>query len=131
LPSRFYNLAKTPCGTSHNANILVTEQERGKSKLRIVTRRKLLEASRKHSGLADALESWYRIASGACWTSLQEVRLTYPQADGVAIGAKVFTVFHIRGNNFRLIVGINYRSQRVFIKHVLTHAEYDKGDWKK
>ena len=30
-----------------------------------------------------------------------------------------------------LIVGINYETQRIFVKYVLTHADYDKGDWKK
>lgn len=41
------------------------------------------------------------------------------------------TVFNIAGNRFRLIAGINYETQTIFIKHVLTHAEYDKGEWKK
>lgn len=47
------------------------------------------------------------------------------------MGKKVFTVFNLGGNSFRLIAGINYESQTIFIKDVLTHAEYDKGDWKK
>lgn len=84
-----------------------------------------------HGGLADQLDSWYRTAKSAHWKNLQEVQQTYRHADGVAVGERVFTVFHIRGNNFRLIVEINYRAQRIFVKHVLTHAEYDKGDWKK
>jgi mRNA interferase HigB len=37
----------------------------------------------------------------------------------------------MKGNSYRLIVEINYRSGRIFIRHVLTHAEYDKGKWKK
>jgi len=41
------------------------------------------------------------------------------------------TVFKIKGNQYRLIVKINYRSQTIFIKDVLTHADYDKEEWKK
>nr|WP_232225275.1 type II toxin-antitoxin system HigB family toxin [Dactylococcopsis salina] len=37
-----------------------------------------------------------------------------------------FTVFNIKGNRYRLIVGIDYKKQIIFIKYVLTHAEYDK-----
>ncbi|TGK76307.1 type II toxin-antitoxin system HigB family toxin, partial [Leptospira wolffii] len=41
-----------------------------------------------------------------------------------------FTVFNISGNNFRLISSIHYNRKKVFIRHVLTHSEYDKGKWK-
>jgi mRNA interferase HigB len=90
-----------------------------------------LEAAKKHSGLGPALDAWYRTAKSAKWDNLQAVRMTYPSADGIRVDRKVLTVFNIAGNNFRLMVGINYETQRVFIKSVLTHAEYDKGDWKK
>ncbi|MCV3214424.1 type II toxin-antitoxin system HigB family toxin [Plectonema radiosum NIES-515] len=55
-----------------------------------------------------------------------EVQATYPKAE--AVGS--FTVFNIKGNNYRLIVDIVYEAQRIYIKYVLTHAEYDKDKWK-
>jgi mRNA interferase HigB len=103
----------------------------GVRRLHVISRKKLLEAEKKHRGIGPALDAWYRNAKSAKWKSLQEVRRTYPSADGVPVGDKVFTVFNIGGNNFRLIVGINYETQRIFTKYVLTHADYDKGDWKK
>ena len=39
-------------------------------------------------------------------------------------------VFNIGGNKYRLIASIAFSVQRLWIKAVLTHAEYDKGDWK-
>jgi mRNA interferase HigB len=57
---------------------------------------------------------------------LDEVRRTFPSADPVG----KYTVFNIKGNSYRLIVEINYRSRRIFIRHVLSHAEYDKEGWK-
>ena len=39
-------------------------------------------------------------------------------------------VFNIGGNKFRLIAGIDYRSQVVYVKHILTHKVYDEGTWK-
>ena len=41
-----------------------------------------------------------------------------------------WTVFNIKGNRYRLITEINYRFQRIYIRHVLTHAEYSRGKWK-
>ena len=90
-----------------------------------------MEGDKEHGGIGTTLDAWYRIAKSAKWKSLQDVRQTYPSADGVPVEEKVFTVFNIGGNNFRLIVGINYETETIFVKHVLTHAEYDKGDWKK
>jgi len=40
------------------------------------------------------------------------------------------TVFDISGNKFRIIAAIHYNRRRIYIRHVLTHAEYDKGKWK-
>ena len=39
-------------------------------------------------------------------------------------------VFNMGGNKYRLIASIAFSVQRLWIKAVLTHAEYDKGDWK-
>jgi mRNA interferase HigB len=91
----------------------------------------LREAAEKHAEAKDALDAWFREASAAKWKSLIEVRKVYPHADGVRVGEWIHTVFNICGNQFRLIAGVNYRTGRVFVKHFLTHAEYDKGDWKR
>lgn len=40
-------------------------------------------------------------------------------------------VFNIGGNKYRLIAFLHMAHQLAYIKYVLTHAEYDKGDWKK
>ena len=48
------------------------------------------------------------------------------QADAVG----KWTVFNIKGNQYRLIAEINYVFGRIYIRHVLTHAEYDRGGWK-
>jgi hypothetical protein len=43
----------------------------------------------------------------------------------------VLVVFAVKGNDYRLITEINYQSGRIFLGHILTHAEYDRGGWKK
>jgi len=77
--------------------------------------------------LEGPLAEWYKIARNAEWRSIVDVRRVYPHADFV----DPFTVFNIKGGKYRLIVKIEYRWQTIFVKHVLTHAEYDKGAWKK
>jgi mRNA interferase HigB len=48
-----------------------------------------------------------------------------------AIRVGPYTVFNIKGNVYRLIVKIEYRWQMIFVKHLLTHAEYDRKEWTK
>jgi mRNA interferase HigB len=57
---------------------------------------------------------------------LMDVRNTFANADAV----DKWTVFNIKGNNYRLIAETNYKYKRLYIRHVLTHAEYDQEKWK-
>jgi mRNA interferase HigB len=95
--------------------------------VRVISRRALLVFSRQHAGSNIALDAWYRIARAANWSSLVEVQQTFASAEAVGD----FTVFNIKGNTYRLIARIHYRLKILYIRAVLTHAEYDKGAWKK
>ena len=98
--------------------------------MHVIARKALKDAGEKFD-IEPVLDAWFRIATAASWHSLEDVRKTYATADGVTVGGKTYTVFNIGGNKFRLIVKIEYKYQKIFIKHVLTHKEYDKGGWKK
>ena len=94
--------------------------------MHVISRKRLLEATARQANLSSPLDAWYRIAKRAEWHSLESVREIFPSADGVG----KYTVFNIKGNAFRLIVEINYKTGRIYVRHVLTHAAYDKGGWK-
>ena len=94
--------------------------------MHVISRKKLLEAARTHGEIGESLDSWYRVAKKAEWKNLMEVKRVLPSADAVG----KFTVFNIKGNAYRLITEINYQTGRIFLRHVLTHAEYSKGGWK-
>ncbi|MGK7913480.1 MAG: type II toxin-antitoxin system HigB family toxin [Synechococcus sp.] len=94
--------------------------------MHVISRPALRRFSRSHADAAGALDSWYKVASKATWKNLTEVQSDYPSSE--AVGG--FTVFNIKGNHYRLIISIDYPGQAIFIKYVLTHAEYDKDKWK-
>jgi mRNA interferase HigB len=94
--------------------------------MHIISRKALKEFSLKHSQSETPLDSWYRVAKQAQWCNLNEIKESYPSADLVG----EYIVFNIKGNDYRLIVGINFQKQVIFIKHILTHADYDKDKWK-
>jgi mRNA interferase HigB len=94
--------------------------------MRVISRRALRDFAARHADAEGPLDAWYRIARAADWKSLDEVRATFSHADYVA----PYTVFNVKGNAYRLIVHIRYSQRTILIKHVLTHANYDKGRWK-
>ena len=95
--------------------------------MHVISRKRLLDAAKRHGDLSAPLDVWYRISKKAEWNSLEDVRSTFPSADAVG----KYTVFNIKGNSYRLIVEINYRSRLIFVRHVPSHADYDKGGWKR
>jgi len=70
--------------------------------------------------------NWYRITRRAKWRNLADVRVDFAHAD--VVGRR--TVFNIHGNDYRLIARVNYRTRKVFVLYILTHADYIKGVWK-
>jgi mRNA interferase HigB len=87
---------------------------------------KLHEFAKKHPDCTTALESWYRIVKHTKFNSFAELRQTFPSADQVG----ELTVFNIGGNKARLITAIHYNKFRIYIRHVLSHKEYDRETWK-
>ncbi len=94
--------------------------------MRIISKKRLREFWEKHPDSQAPLEEWYKLTRKATWRNLAEVRATFRHADLVG----TCTVFNIKGNDYRLVAKIDYGYQKVFIKYVLTHSEYDKGKWK-
>lgn len=94
--------------------------------MRIIAKSRLIALATAHGDCIELVTAWYTIASKATWHNLSEVRQTFGPTD--VVGDK--TVFNIKGNAYRLIVYIRYDQGIIYIKDLLTHAEYDKGGWK-
>jgi mRNA interferase HigB len=79
-------------------------------------------------GCADAeqpLRAWVHIVRGATWTKPTEVKRMFGSAD-ILRGGRV--VFDIGGNKYRLVAAIHYRGQRVYVRFIGSHKDYDRID---
>jgi len=94
--------------------------------MHIITRKRLNEFAARYSETRSALEHWYREMKRRNFRSFAELRSVFSTADHVG----KLTVFNIGGNRARLVTAIHYNRGRVYIRAVLTHAEYDAGTWK-
>lgn len=95
--------------------------------MRVLGTEVLDKAKKLHRDLASSLATWLMIAREAKWKNLNEVRLTWPNTDRV----KGKTIFNIKGNRYRLIAIVNYASQTIIVRMLVTHDEYSTGEWNK
>ena len=90
--------------------------------MRIIARRTLREFWTKHADAEQPLKAWYAHAKKADWETPADIKNDYASASVVANNRVVL------GNDYRLIVAVNYRFGILFIRFIGTHSEYDKVD---
>ena len=95
--------------------------------MRIVSRKAIREATAKHSEWGASLNAWCKITKNADWKNFAEVRNSWKNADVVGR----FVVFDISHNRCRLSATINYKWRMVYIRGILSHAQYDEKEWQK
>ena len=97
------------------------------SKVRIISKRPLREFWQRYPESQTIINQWFRKASQATATSFPSLRETFGSADYV----DGYTLFDVGGNKYRIATVIHYDKQRMYIRQVMTHAEYDRNDWRK
>jgi len=95
--------------------------------MHVIAKPILVEFWTKHPHAEAPLQAWYRIVKSKDFVSFDDLRKTFDSADYVG----GLTVFDIGGNNYRLIASIHYNRRKLYIRHVLTHREYDRNKWRK
>jgi mRNA interferase HigB len=95
--------------------------------MRVISKRPLSEFWQHHPEARPMLNEWFRKASQATAISFPALHETFGSADYV----DGFTLFDVGGNRYRIAAVIHYDKQRMYIRQVMTHAEYDRNDWRK
>jgi mRNA interferase HigB len=80
-----------------------------------------------HADAGPVLNNWYRVTARCTWSNFAELKRVFESADWVS----PYVVFNLVGNKYRLVAEINFRSQTLFIRHILTHRQYDQEGWKR
>ena len=95
--------------------------------MHVISRKTLKIFWEKYPDSESSLTRWFKIVEKTEFSSFNELRQVFPSADKVGD----LVIFNIGGNNYRLITSIHFNRHKVYIRHVLTHSEYDKEVWKK
>src|SRR5688500_19653698 len=91
--------------------------------MHVIARPVLLKFAAKHTDATALLDIWYRTMRRKSYWNFHEVKADFPTADVVNSD---ITIFDIGGNKYQISASIRYTKQRVYIRHVMTHAEYDR-----
>ncbi|MEA5474528.1 type II toxin-antitoxin system HigB family toxin [Synechococcus sp. CCY9201] len=94
--------------------------------MRIIAKRTLVQFWESGHGDAEQpLKAWHAVAKAASWSEPAEIKAMFSSASFLANNR---VVFNISGNKYRLIVKIEYRLKAIYIRFIVTHADYDKID---
>lgn len=93
--------------------------------MRIIARRTLREFWERYLDVEQPLRAWCANAKRAGWKTPADVKAAYRNASFVANNR---VVFNIKGNQYRLVIAIDYQYSVIYIRFVGTYQEYDKID---
>ncbi|MDJ0741975.1 MAG: type II toxin-antitoxin system HigB family toxin [Xenococcaceae cyanobacterium MO_167.B27] len=94
--------------------------------MHLISAGKLKQEASKYPHLTKTIQAFCKTIKQAKWQNLIDVQKTYRDAEAVGN----FTIFNIKGNQYRLILDIDYQEQVAYFKYFLTHSEYDREQWK-
>ena len=98
--------------------------------MHVISQKALREFGIKHPDAAAPLRAWLKLARNGRFQNLEDLKRTFAGVDIVSVKSS-FYVFNIGGNKYRMIVIVHFNTQRLFVRHILTHAEYNTERWKK
>jgi len=99
--------------------------------VRIIKEKFLRDSAEQHPKAARYLAAWTATVRAAQWRSMADVRHSYGSADVVRVrSGRPVVVFNACGNSYRLVVALHFNSRMAYMLRFLTHAEYDRDNWK-
>lgn len=93
--------------------------------MHVISRKPFNDAANKFPNFAASIDSLYKSLKNNSFSTPLEMKNMYPSLDNFKYKDK-WWVLDIGGNNLRLIAFIEFRDNRMFVKHIVSHAEYDK-----
>lgn len=89
--------------------------------MHVITRKRLVEFAARFADAEEPLDVWYRMMKSQVFRTPAELKAVFGTASFLHNN---ITVFNIAGNKYRLVATMRYDMGKVFIRRVLTHAEY-------
>ena len=93
--------------------------------MHVISRKPFSDAAEKYPNDAAAIERTYKVLRQGDFRHPDNLKRVFPSLDNFKYKNK-WWVIDIGGNNLRLIAFIAFTDNRMYVKHIINHAEYDK-----
>lgn len=97
--------------------------------MHVISKKPFNQAAKDYPNQRKALEDVYRVLSKGTFESPEALRRVFPSLDNFK-HKKKWWVVNIAGNHLRLIAYIHFTQNRLYVKNIMTHAEYDRLCWR-
>lgn len=93
--------------------------------MHVISRKPFVEAALRYPNEASAIQDTYKVLKQGEFRSPEELKKIFPSLDNFKYKDK-WWIIDIGGNKLRMMAFIEFRDNRLYVKHIVTHAEYDK-----
>ncbi|TKC02163.1 type II toxin-antitoxin system HigB family toxin [Pedobacter cryotolerans] len=93
--------------------------------MNIIAKGTILHYTIKYPKAEKSILAWLKEFEKHSFDNFNQLRDVYKNASLVANGR---IIFNIKGNDFRLIISINFKKRAAYVIWFGTHTEYDKID---
>lgn len=93
--------------------------------MHIISRKPFNDAAKLYPNDRQALTEVYSTLRKGTFKQPDDLRTVFPSLDNFKYKDK-WWVIDVGGNNLRIVAFIEFRDNRMYVKHILSHAEYDK-----
>lgn len=92
--------------------------------MRVISNKALVNFAAKHPESDGSMQAWRKLVESRSFSSFADLKTAFNAIDKVGD----YFVFDVSGNKYRIVSAVHFNSQKLYVRHVLTHKEYDK--WK-
>lgn len=93
--------------------------------MHVISKKPFMEAAKKYPDDRGSIIDVYNVLRKGTFETPQALKEIFASLDNFKYKDK-WWVIDIGGNNLRLMTAILFTTQKVFVKHIVTHSEYDK-----
>ena len=89
--------------------------------MRVISNKALVQFALRQPVASGSLQAWRKAIEANAFAGFSQLKHTFNTVDRVG----GFYVFDIGGNKYRLVASVHFDKQRLYVRHVFTHTEYD------
>ena len=90
--------------------------------MRVISNKALVDFQALHPQAGKPLQAWRKLLESNTFANFAALKMLMNATDKVGD----YFIFDVGGNKYRVVAAIHFDKQRLYVRHVFTHQEYDQ-----